>query len=82
MITVSMRELNHKTSQLIHQVRETGSEIQVTLYGKVVARIIPVSPTPGRTGNAWDDLDRLAEEIGKKWPKGVSATQAVSEVRR
>jgi len=31
---------------------------------------------------AWDELDNLAAEIGARWPGGVSAAQAVSEVRR
>jgi len=82
MVTVGVCELKQQTSQLIRRVRETGSEIQVTLYGKVVARIVPVAPAPAETGKVWDELDRLAQEIGKSWPKGVSAAEAVSEARR
>lgn len=82
MVTVGIRELKQQTSKLIRQVRERGEEIQVTLHGKVVARILPVAPTPSKTRQAWDNLDLLAVEIGKNWPEGVSAAEAVSEARR
>jgi prevent-host-death family protein len=82
MVTVGVRELKQQTSELIRRVRERGDEIRVTHHGKVVARIIPVAPSAEETGRAWDDLDRLADEIGKCWPKGVTAAQAVSEGRR
>ena len=34
------------------------------------------------TGAVWTDIDRLAAEIGAHWPKGVTAAEAVDEVRR
>jgi len=82
MVTVGVRELKQQASELIRRVRERGDEIQVTLHGKVVARILPVAPAPEDTRQAWDNLDRLASEIGKHWPKGVSAAEAVDEGRR
>jgi hypothetical protein len=30
----------------------------------------------------WQDLDEIAEEINRFWPKGVSAEDAVNDVRR
>jgi len=84
MITVGVRELKQKTSQLIRQVREDGDEIQVTYRGEVVALILPAR----RLGDdqsrvqAWADLDRLAAEIGARWPAGVSAAEALAEGRR
>ena len=83
MITVGIRELKQQTSELIRRVREEGSEIQVTYHGKVVARLVPVRP-PESTENerAWADLDRLAAQVGERWPHGVTATEAVSEGRR
>jgi prevent-host-death family protein len=82
MVTVGVRELKQQISELIRRVRESGDEIRVTYHGKVVAHILPVSPTLEETGRAWDDLDRLAKEIGKRWPEDVSAAQAVSEGRQ
>ena len=82
MLTVGIRELKQQASELIRQVRESGDEIRVTYHGKVVARILPVQPAAEEVQRAWDDLDRLADEIGKRWPQGVSAAEAVSEGRR
>ena len=53
---VGMRELRHKTSEVLARVRH-GETIDVTEYGRLVARIVPVEerePTPV--------LDRLAAE--------------------
>ena len=82
MVTVGVRELKQQTSELIRRVRERGDEILVTHHGRVVARIIPAAPPSEDAALAWDDLDRLAAELGKQWPKKVSAAQAVSEARR
>jgi prevent-host-death family protein len=83
MVTVGIRELKQQTSELIRLVRETGSEVQITHHGKVVALLIPAKRTAGKeTDRAWSDLDSLAAEIGARWPKGVSAADAVAEGRR
>jgi len=31
---------------------------------------------------AWERMDRLAEEISAAWPEGVSAVEAIREQRR
>jgi prevent-host-death family protein len=84
MVTVGVRELKQQASELIRLVRETGGQVEVTYHGKVVALLVPVNPVLDSEGEhrAWDKLDTLAAEIGAKWPKGVSAAQAVSEARR
>lgn len=82
MVTVGVRELKQKTSALIRRVREEGDEILVTYHGKVVARILPAAPAPETAQRAWEDLDRLAAEISQRWPKGVSAAEAIAEARR
>ena len=84
MITVGVRELQQQASELVRLVRETGSQVQVTYRGKVVALLIPVerSREPEQEAQAWMELDRLAAEIGVRWPAGISAEQAVSEDRR
>ncbi len=84
MITVGVRELKQQASELIRLVRETGSEVQVTHRGHVVALLIPVAPLKGTEGEkrSWTNLDALAAEIGARWPKGISAAQAIAEGRR
>lgn len=82
MVTVGIRELKQQASELVRMVRETGNEVQVTYHGEVVALLIPVKPARKSVDQAWANLDNLAAEIGARWPKGVSAVDAVSEARR
>jgi prevent-host-death family protein len=84
MITVGIRELKQRASELIRMVRENGNEIQVTYHGKVVALLVPVAPkaiTPQET-ETWIAIDQLAAEIGARWPQGVSVAQTIQEIRR
>ena len=75
MITVGIRELKQKTSELVRMVRENGNEIQITYHGTVVALLVPVTP-PAMTdkeSEAWIEIDHLAAEIGARWQPDVSA---------
>jgi prevent-host-death family protein len=85
MEVIGIRELKDHATQILRKVREEGAEYQVTYHGKVIARILPTEliPLSGEEMDAaWADLDALAEEIGKRWPAGVSAVDAVRDVRR
>jgi prevent-host-death family protein len=82
--TVGVRELKARASEIVRRVRERGEEIDVTYRGRVVARLVPVRrAAPKRLAAVWADLDRLASEIGTRWPtrKG-GAVRAVREGRR
>jgi len=82
---IGVRELKERASQVLRRVREHGEEIDVTHHGRVVARLIPVSPDrlrPRASAAAWSTLDRVAREISARWPKGRSAAKAVREGRR
>jgi prevent-host-death family protein len=85
MASVGVRELKQQTSAVLRRVRDRGEELEVTLRGRVVARLVPVRPVPresARRRAAFTDLDRLAREIGSRWPKRVGAARAVREGRR
>jgi len=98
MRSVGIRELRKRTSEIIGWVRDEGIEVQITHYGQPVARLVPVLPEAEETSSPADirstgtssedlasvytTLDRLAAEIGARWPKGVSAADAVAEDRR
>jgi prevent-host-death family protein len=85
MRSVGVRELKDQTSRILRRVRDRGEEIQVTYRGRTIARLIPASRRAhgGQTNAAvWSDLDRLAVEIGARWPRGRSAVEAVRERRR
>jgi prevent-host-death family protein len=83
MITVGVRELKQQTSALIRLVRETGSEIQITYHGQIVALLVPINKTKSKNAShTWTQLDILAAEIGASWKEGMSAAKATSHGRR
>ncbi len=85
MITVGVRELKQETSKILRRVREEGEIIEITYHGEVIARLVPVAPpelTDEEIAAVWANLDQLTAEISAKWPEGVSAVDAIREVRR
>jgi prevent-host-death family protein len=85
MLSIGVRELKTHASRVLRDVAERGDTVEVTHRGRVVARIVPVAaPEAAAAGDSavWSDLDRLAAEIGARWPAGVSAVDAVQEGRR
>jgi prevent-host-death family protein len=85
MRSVGVRELKSRTSQVLRLVRASGEEIEITHHGQVIARLVPVPQgrrPPRRPAAAWASLDRVAREIGARWPRGRSAVEAVREGRR
>jgi prevent-host-death family protein len=85
MRSIGVRELKEHTSKVLRQVREKGQEVQVTYRGRVVARLVPVSRLRSearQVAAVWSDLDRLAAEIGSRWPRGRTAVDGVRDVRR
>jgi len=83
--SIGVRELKEQTTRILRRVRERGEEVQVTYRGRPVARLIPVSGRGSGKREAaavWSDLDRLAAQIGARWPVGLKAAEAVREGRR
>ena len=52
---VGLRELRQDASELIRRV-ETGEEIDITVAGRLAARIVPVTPKRWQTWDAIADL--------------------------
>jgi prevent-host-death family protein len=84
MITVGVRQLKEKTSEILRIVRENQDAVLITYHGKVVAKISPTEPHAlgSESENAWVTLEELAVEIGRNWPEGVTSTQAMADIRR
>jgi prevent-host-death family protein len=83
MITVGIRQLKQQASELVRQVRESGSPVQITYHGKVVALLIPAEQATDaeEEARAWAALDELAAQIGQHWPEKLSVQQAIAEER-
>ena len=84
MSTVGVRELKEHTGESVRGVRDKHEIVAITYRGKVVARIIPARADESVESfeERWDRRMRLAEEIGKYWPKDVSSADAIAEDRR
>jgi prevent-host-death family protein len=83
MPAIGVRELKEQTSRILRRVQQRGEEVEITHRGRVVARLVPVSRRAARAAAAaWSSLDRVAREIGARWPKGRSAADTVREMRR
>lgn len=83
MTTMDASELEEHVREVLRKVEE-GETIEVTRDGQVVARMIPVQSEMQKREvimKALADLDKLAAEITAHWPPGVSAEDAVNDVR-
>ena len=85
MLTGGVRELKQETSKILRRVREKGETIAIPYHGEVVARLVPVAPpepTDEEIAAILTNLEALSAEISAKWPEGVSALDAINDVRR
>jgi hypothetical protein len=57
----------------------------VTHRAKTIARIVPEEPPAKKADFDSDvyraEVDRIGAELAKKWPKGLTAAQAIGEDR-
>jgi prevent-host-death family protein len=81
---IGVRELKERTSEIVRRVREQHNMYEITYRGRAVARLVPVAePATAQSPEAfWAEVDRVAAEIGERWPEGVTAVEAVKEQRR
>lgn len=83
---MGVSELKKHISEILRLVREEGETIEITNRGEVVARLVPDHKAPSfeelSEDEVWTDLERLSAEISAHWPAGLSAVDAVWDVRR
>lgn len=66
MDSVGLRELRQDASALVRRA-ERGEVIEVTVAGRLAARLVPV-PGPPRRWNRWDDIaDIFATPTDQNW---------------
>jgi len=81
---IGVRELKEHASEIMGRVRDHHDMYEITYRGRAIARLVPITE-PGTAQSPesfWAELDRIAAEIGKRWPEGVTAAEAVTEQRR
>lgn len=66
MSTVGLRELRQDASELVRRV-ENGEEIEITVSGRLAAKLVPVREAP-RRWNQWDDIaDVFNSAVDADW---------------
>lgn len=82
---VGVRELKEHTSEVVRRVREDHETVDITYRGEVVARIVPVQTKPPFDREAferrWAEHEEFARYISDGWPEGVTAVDAIRDVR-
>lgn len=91
MTTIDMRDLEKQLAEVMQQVKN-GETVRVLEGGSTIAMITPATPinlNPEQRPYTMEEgeaflakLDQMAEEIGKHWPAGVTAVDAVRDARR
>ena len=82
MRTIGTRELKTHLAEVLRRVREERESFAVTHRGRTIARLVPEQESVEEFEARWARMDAIAERIGRKWPPGVSAAEAVAEQRR
>lgn len=83
-LRVGVRQLKEQTSEVVRRVRQDHETVDITFRGEVVTRIIPVNDRPfDRAGfeRRWAEHRELARRISDGWPEGVTAVDAIRDVR-
>jgi prevent-host-death family protein len=66
MATVGLRELRQDASELVRRV-QSGEEIDVTVSGRLAARLVPAAP---KRWQSWDDIaDVFAGRPDPEWER-------------
>ena len=92
MSTIGIKELQEQAEDLVSHVEETGESIEIVVHGRVAARLVPSRWTNedeplsdaerAETEEALAHLKKIGKELSKHWPEGVSAVDAIRDVRR
>ncbi len=66
--TVGLRELRQDASELVRRV-EGGEEIDITVSGRLAARMVPAAP---RRWQQWDDIaDAFVGQADPDWQRDM-----------
>ena len=86
---IGIRELKARVSQVVHRVMEEGARYVITYHGKPVATISPAIENALESQadvyaarSAWDELERLGQQIGLEWESDQTSAEILSQIRR
>jgi prevent-host-death family protein len=87
---VGVRELKARASEIVRDVRERRARYVITYRGRPVGILAPLETMPQgevllgneQGADAWEELTRLGEEIGRGWQSSLSSGELLSQMRR
>jgi antitoxin (DNA-binding transcriptional repressor) of toxin-antitoxin stability system len=88
--TVGISELKNQADEIVREVSETGSPVDVMIDGKIVARL---SRSVSHKSNNADDrrqamrdwlreTEEFAQDVARRWPSSISSVELIREQRR
>ncbi len=86
-LEVGVKELKNKTTQIIRNIREKGTEYIITVDKTPVAIIMSLKSHSlveklAKRAEVLKSIESLSKEIAKDWDDKMNAAEAVSEQRR
>ena len=84
MVTIGVRELKQRLSEVLSEVERTGEPVAVTRRGRTVAELrrVETKPTQQEIEECLRGWDELRDSMIGVWPEGVTGLDAVLEQRR
>lgn len=84
MPSIGVRELKAKASAVLRNVRERKARYLITYHGRSIAALIPLDDVEAAEPDeaAWQELNRLGEQIGRSWKSEASSAELLEEMRR
>ena len=86
--TIGIRELKNQTSRIVRSVREEMAEYVITLQGKPVALLRPLTEEDEQQlrqtqiEEVMAEMKQLAQEVAAAWSSSKSGVELISEQRR
>lgn len=86
--TIGVRELKNQASRIVRSVREEMAEYVITLQGKPVALLRPITEEDeqqlhqAKIEEAMAEMKQLAQEVAEAWISPKSGVELISEQRR
>lgn len=86
--TIGIRDLKNQTSRIVRSVREEMAEYVITLQGKPVALLRPITEADEQQfrqtqiEEAITEMKQLAQEVAAAWTSPKSGVDLISEQRR
>lgn len=86
--TIGVRELKNQTSRVLKAVREEMAEYVVTLHGKPVAVLRPLTEEESQQLHQHEiekmmaEMKSISQEVAAAWTSNKSGVEFISEQRR